>query len=276
MHARLSQRHAHGAPDRGIQAPVLARTAETFFGAASASAASPHPDTCQGPSTPASEATGDNDAGNHRSGATIAALLRWCSRLIPAEWGIWRWREVSDETVIASLGSVEIRQTAADWVAQTCVKGDAAQARETALRRLVKYTRGDNLGAVRLDAERPVIQQQLGPRRWRISVRLSNFDHARTAPAPLAPKVEVVARDPEILAVVRLTGRPSYDLVTGGDAIVLDAIANSEWVATGPARIRLCTPGPLPRFTGRFEVAVPVATRRAGVCSPIVDCVPAN
>lgn len=146
-------------------------------------------------------------------------------------------------------------------MARTCVKGDAAQARETASRRLVRYLNGENRDAMALAGERPLIQQQLEPRRWLISIRLPSIDGARSAPAPLGPKVKVVAVEPEMLAVVRLSGRLNYASIAGGDALILDAIANTKWVAIDTARIRLHRPGLFGWFTGGFEVAVPVVSR---------------
>jgi hypothetical protein len=274
IHARLSQRPERGVADGGvlISAAVRARDhGEALFRAAPASTARPRYEARRSPSSLTGQETVSGRAKNpDLSGITrIAALLRRCARLISAEWLMSRWRGTPDETIIASHRSVEIRQTAAACIARTCVKGDAAQARATALRRLAKYTNGDNRGAVCLRVERPVIQQQLEPRRWRVSVRLSDVENARTAPAPLAPKVEVVAREPEMLAVVRMDGRPSHDMVSFGDAIILDAISDTEWVAIGPAIIRLHMPGPILRFIVGFEVAVPVSARNGNATTGI-------
>ena len=195
------------------------------------------------------------------SDSVIAALRQLCLRLLPIAWRIPRRRDASDELFIASLGSVEIRCMPAGCFVGTCVNGEPAQARETALKRLTNYLNGDNRGGVVLRAERPVIQQQLGPRLWRISVRLPMVPDDRIAPPPRAPKVKLWSVQTGWLAVVRMSGRPAYSAVAGGDAMVLDAIADTEWVATGAPRIRLHASGPMQWFTGGFEVAVPVAPR---------------
>ena len=166
----------------------------------------------------------------------IAALTKRFGWLLPVEWLIPRWREAQAETVLTSLGAVEIRHTIAGCFVQTQVKGDAAQAREIALHRLVRYLHGDNQAAVSLDATRPVIQQQLGPRRWLISVRLATVDHPSNAPVPLAPELEVVAREAKTLAVIEVAGRPTFGSITGGDEAVLEAIANTQWIAAGAPR----------------------------------------
>jgi hypothetical protein len=147
------------------------------------------------------------------------------------------------------------------------VKGEPAQARETALRRLAKYTHGYNRSDAILGTVRPVMQQQQAPGRWLIGVRLAKAGDAFTAPAPSAPKVKLVSREAEMLAVVRMAGRPAHRSVAGGDAIILNAIDSTDWIATGSPMIRLHARGPLRWFARGFEVAVPVALR----CAPAVQ-----
>jgi hypothetical protein len=201
---------------------------------------------------------------SHMGGiGVIAALTKRFARLLPVEWLIPRWREAQAETVLTSLGGVEIRRTIAGCFVQTQVKGGAAQAREIALHSLVRYLDGDNQAAAALDAARPVIQQQLGPRRWLISVRLATVDHPSNAPAPVAPELEVVAREAETLAVIEVAGRPTFGSITAGDEAVLEAIAKTQWIAAGAPRLRLSTPEAVLRFVGDFEIAVPVSLRQS-------------
>ena len=232
-----------------------------------------------GPSVPASEprenqsrrtagtAANDDTSGSRPGKLLKAGLLRFCLKVLPANWLVPRWRAVPGESVVASRGSVEIRQIPAGCVAQTCVKGEPAQARETALRRLAKYTHGNNRSSAILDTVRPVMQRQQAPGRWLIGVRLAKFDDTLTAPAPCEPKVKLISRAPEMLAVVRVAGRPAHGSVTAGDAIILNAIDGTDWIATGSPMIRLHARGPLPWLGSGFEVAVPVAPR----CAPAVQ-----
>jgi hypothetical protein len=191
----------------------------------------------------------------------MAALPQRWLRVLRVGWRIPRRRGASAETVVASLGLVAIRDMPACCFVGTCVSGEPTRARETALRLLTDYLNGDNRGTVVLQAERPVIQQQIGPHRWRISVRLPTVADALIAPAPRAPKVKLWSAPPGWLAVVRISGRPVYHAMAGGDAMVLDAIAGTEWVATGGPMIRLHQSGPLQWFADGFEVVVPVAPR---------------
>ena len=196
-------------------------------------------------------------------GVVIAALRQRGLRLLPVAWRIPRQRAPSDEAAVASVGSVEIRRMPAACFVGTCVHGEPAQARHTGLQRLTRYLNGENRGSVLLRAERPVIQQQLGPRLWRISVRLPMVGDIM-APTPRAPKVTLWSVPPGWLAVVRMSGRGAHSAVASCDARVLDAIANTDWVATGTPMIRLHASGPVQWITGGFEVAVPVAPRCHG------------
>ncbi len=197
----------------------------------------------------------------HWFAIVIAALRQRCLRLLPLGWRIPRRREVSDERVIASFGSVTIRRMPAALFVGTCVHGEPAQARDKALQRLTDYLNGDNHLGVVPQAELPVIQQQLGPQLWRFSVRLQLRPADAIAPPPRAPKVKLWSTQPECMAVVRMHGRPAYGAVSSGDAMVLNAIASTDWTATGAAMTRLYAAGPVRWFRAGFEVVVPVVSR---------------
>lgn len=232
-----------------------------------------------GPSVPASEprenqswrtagTAANDDTSRSSSGKVLkAGLLRFCLKVLPANWLVPRWRAAPGESVIASRGSVEIRKIPAGCVAQTCVKGEPAKARETALRRLAKYTHGNNRSSAILDTARPVMQQEQAPGRWLIGVRLAKFGDTLNAPAPCEPKVKLISRASEILAVVRVAGRPARGSITAGGAIILNAIDGTDWIATGSPMIRLRGRRPLPWLGSGFEVAVPVARR----CTPAIQ-----
>jgi hypothetical protein len=206
--------------------------------------------------------TSDDDRSRQQPGSGILAAARErCARLIPAGCRTWSWRESAAETLVATHGGVEIRRLPSGCVARTCVKGELAQARETALRRLGRYVDGDNAAAARLVAERPVTQQRLESRRWLISVRLPTIEDASGAPAPRGPKVKVVRNEPELLAVVRMGGWPKENSVTRGDTRILAAIANTKWVAIGKPTLRLHRRAPIGWLIGGFDIAVPVERR---------------
>jgi hypothetical protein len=191
----------------------------------------------------------------------VAALLKRCVRILPADWRILLWSKETDEAIIASYGSVQIRQVPGGCVVQTCVKGNMNLARATALLRLVKYASGDNQEAARLDAERPLLQQRKAPGLWQIAVRLTAVDDVQAAPVPRARKLRVVAQEPITCAVVTRPGRPTEQAIERAQRAIADTLARSQWFATGPATVRIHVPASMLPFAGSFEVAVPVFSR---------------
>jgi SOUL heme-binding protein len=200
-----------------------------------------------------------------------ATLLRRFARMLPVDWRILLWSKKTDETIIASLGSVQIRQIPGGCHAQTCVKGDITLARGTALLRLAKYVSGDNRRAASLDAELPLLQQLKAPGLWQVAVRLTALDDVQTAPVPRARKVKIVAEKPTTWAVVTLRGRPTEHAIERAQTVIMDAIARSRLFVTGSATIRIHAPASLLPFMGSFEVAVPVFCHPQG--QSMVDCI---
>ncbi len=195
----------------------------------------------------------------YRLGKTVAAaFLNRCARMLPTDWRILLWSKETDETIISSHGSVQIRRVPGGCLAQTCVKGDITLARGTALLRLAKYVSGDNQGAARLDAERPLLQQRKAPGLWQVAVRLIAVDDVQTAPMPRARKIKIVAQGPSTWAVVTRRGRPTEQAIERAETAIKDTIARTQWFATGSATIRIYTPTSVLPFAGSFEVAVPV------------------
>ena len=131
-------------------------------------------------------------------------------------------------------------------------------ARGTALLRLLKYVGGDNRRTARLDAELPVLQHRKAPGLWQIAVRLAAVDDVRTAPAPRARKLRIVAQEPTMWAVVTRRGRPTDQAIQRAETVIMDTLARSYWFATGSATIRILGPVSVLPFVGSFEVAVPV------------------
>jgi hypothetical protein len=178
--------------------------------------------------------------------------------MLPTDWRILQWSKETDETIIASLGAVQIRHVPAGCLAQTGVKGDMNLARGTALLRLLKYVNGDNQRATRFDAERPLLQQRRAPGLWQVAVRLVAVDDVQAAPVPRARKIRIVAQEPTTWAVVTRHGRPTERAIERAEIAIMDTIARSQWFAAGSATVRIHTPTSVLPFAGSFEVAVPV------------------
>jgi SOUL heme-binding protein len=189
----------------------------------------------------------------------ISTLVRRCASLLSSDWRILQRRRHANEAVIATLGSIEIRQVPRACLVQTRVKGDMASARGTALVRLAKYIGGENKSHVALGGERPMLQHRIAPGLWEAAVRLADVDDVHLAPIPSGRRVRVVAREPGTWALLRKIGRPTEHKIASAEIEILDAIARTHWFATGGPILHIHMPGSIIPMTGTYEVAVPVA-----------------
>ncbi len=156
---------------------------------------------------------------------------------------------------------MEIRQTLAGWVLETCVKGEPDRARATALQRLSNYVNGKNRSGRRLRAARPLVQTEELTGRWRMRIALPCVDSDFVAAAGRNGRVRLRALDLETLAVIRVLGRPTPPAIEHATTAIRHAIAATQWEPTGGVMLRLhALPTVLPHL-GRFEVALPVAER---------------
>lgn len=191
----------------------------------------------------------------------VARLLEHLSRLLRPRWRSLRLGETSPETVVVSYGAVEIRQTHTGYSVQTCVKGESDQARAVALQRLANYLGGNNRNGTQLRAAGPLVQKQEALGRWLVSVGLPAVEDAFVTAISRNGKVRIRAAQTEVLAILRMSGRPTPQSIARGDAAIRTTLANTEWLPAGRPMIRLdALPAILP-FLGRFEVALPVSGR---------------
>jgi hypothetical protein len=198
----------------------------------------------------------------------IARLGETMHRLLNPNSVLFRSNETADELIVARQGPVEIRQTLAGWSLETCVKGEPDRALATALRRLSNYVNGSNRSRSRLHVVRPLVQSEEAMGRWRVRVALPGVDGDFVAASGRNGRVRLRALDSELLAVIRVPGRPTPLAILHAETAIRYAIAATRWTATGGAMLRLHTlPAVLP-FLGRFEVAVPVAERAHGSTAP--------
>jgi SOUL heme-binding protein len=204
------------------------------------------------------DAEADGHVRIRRFWRTVASLVKRGASMLSADWRILQWSKETDETVIASLGAVQIRRVPGGCLAQTWVKGDMNLARGTALLRLVGYVSGDNQRTARLDAERPLLQQCRAPGLWQVAVRLAAVDNVRAAPVPRARKIKIVVQEPATWAVVTRYGRPTEQAIARAEIAIRDTIARSQWFAAGATTVRIHAPTSVLPFVGSFEVAVPV------------------
>ena len=191
----------------------------------------------------------------------VSRLLEWIPRLFSSHWPALHLSEAHPETVFSRHGAVEIRQTHSGFSVQTCVKGEAAQARTTALRRLGNYLGGRNRNGTRLRAAGPLVQREEAPGRWLVCVGLPDVEDAFVAAVSRNGKVRIRPAQSEVLAILAMSGRPTPEAVARGEAAIRAALTNTEWLATGRPMMRMDAPPSVLPFMGHFEVALRVATQ---------------
>jgi hypothetical protein len=189
-------------------------------------------------------------------------LVERLRRLLVPHWPLLRLSGASSETVVSRHGIVEIRETRAGFSVQTRVKGELDRARATALQRIAKYIAGGNHGGTQLRAAAPLVQREEAPGRWLVSAALPGVEAAFVAAVSRNGKARIYPAQPELLAVLRIAGRPATQAIARGDAAIRAALVGTVWTPAGEPVIRLHRPPEILPFASRFEVAIPVARRR--------------
>ncbi len=186
-------------------------------------------------------------------------LARWAMRQLPADWRLLRRKIALEETVLVTLGLVQVRRTRACVIARTAERGERAAALRIALRRLVDYADGANREGLMVPTARPAVQRPDAPGRWLVQISLPGEYTRFSAPVPYDHKVRILAQPTETLAVMRLPGRVEHAALVRGEATILTAIANRGWSACGTPLLRLQVPPGLLPWSGSCELAVPVS-----------------
>ncbi len=170
------------------------------------------------------------------------------------------WFSADDRTRTAAA-EFEILRTAPGIVAETRVRGNFRHARETGLRRLRAYLRGNNSAAARLPMADTVVQCPEQPGLWRLQIPLPPGPEGRAVPRPRSRKVRCVMVGAETLAIVRPRWWQPWRGLS--EAHLLSALRDSRWVPDGPCKFRIVTWSYLPWFICRGALAVPVRPRTA-------------
>ena len=163
------------------------------------------------------------------------------------------------EALVCRIGSVEIRRQPDLWSLETCVKGDVSAARDAGLLRLA--ANGAGQGCLR--TARPLMLTHEAANRWRLRVPLAAVDSRLIAAAPATGRVRLRAVPAETLAVMRVHGRPTPSTVADADACLRQILAQTAWITTGTAIVRLHAPPAILPWLSRSDVAVTVTAAPA-------------
>ncbi|HUC16243.1 MAG TPA: hypothetical protein VMA37_00970 [Acetobacteraceae bacterium] len=194
------------------------------------------------------------DRGEH----AITRLLSHFRPLVSDHWLALPFSDPPREAVIASCGTVEIRQTESGFAAETCVKGELGEARVTALERLGRFIRRSHRDSISLRTIRPLVQTAQEPDRWLVRIGLAD---GGAAAASRKDRVTIRFLPAETIAIVGLSSSDAPRLIARGAAMIRDAIAETPWEEAGSPMLRLCSPLAIMPFAGRLEVGLRVVRR---------------
>jgi hypothetical protein len=206
-------------------------------------------------------------AGPRGNAGIVTRLPEYLARLFAPHWPLPHSNEATPVTVVSHHGAVEIWETHVGLSVQTCVKGEPDRARATALQRIASYLAGNNRIGTRFRAAGPLVQSEQAPGRWLVRVELLDAEDVSALPLSRNRKLRIRPAQSEVLAVLRMSGRPTPQTIARGDAVIHAALAGTLWTPTGGPMIRLYRPPSILPFANHFEVAVPIA-RRSRVARP--------
>jgi SOUL heme-binding protein len=205
------------------------------------------------------------------------------SGLISSMWlagcSVFGIRETPEpaHTLLATIGSVEIRQYGPRIAAETTVQGDEVSARSAGFRRLAGYIFGANHAQAKIAMTAPVAQgQERGGETiamtapvaqtsdasgWRIRFFMPEGYALASLPVPNDPAVQLVPVPPETDAVLRFSGTASPTSVAREREMLLKALEGGVWAPVGaPVTWFYDPPWTLPALR-RNEIAVAVERR---------------
>lgn len=155
----------------------------------------------------------------HRSGS-LAQAISLAGLLLGATGGIGMATEEAAYTVEKSAGAFEVRQYAAQVVAEVLVDGTLEDAGNLAFRPLFNYISGDNRAQGKISMTAPVGQQREGQKiamtapvgqepvsnRWAVTFMMPTNFTLETLPAPTDEKVRLRVIPARRMAAVRYSG----------------------------------------------------------------------
>jgi hypothetical protein len=224
---------------------------------------------------------------SRRIGLRVVAALGSLALAGCSVVGIRSGTEEPSYTTLAETPAFEVRRYGDRVAADTLVDADPEAARNVGFRRLAGYIFGDNRASEKIAMTAPVEQAGGGEAEaadgegeriamtapvaqaeaeggWRIRFFLPEGYTAEGAPVPTDPQVTITTVPGETVAVRRFSGSRSAEAVADETNALLDAVADSDWRATGaPVAWFYDPPWTLPPMR-RNEVAVPVEAVGSG------------
>jgi len=177
--------------------------------------------------------------------------------------------ETPDYKVVVKQGAFEVRDYAAQTVAEVVVEGDQQDAVRNGFRRLASYIFGANSGDQKIAMTAPVAQSPVmsGPvttsalsaQRWVVRFDMPRAHDLSTLPKPKNADIRLLTLPPARIAAVRFSGLMSDSAAAKETAELLGYIKTHGFKAAGPPTLAQYDPPWTLWFLRRNEVLIPVA-----------------
>ncbi len=176
--------------------------------------------------------------------------------------------EIPDYKVVLKQGAFEVRDYAAQTVAEVTVDGDRQTAVSDGFRRLASYIFGANSGNQKIAMTAPVAQSPvmsgpittsaLGAHRWVVRFDMPRGYDLANLPKPKNDAIRLLTLPPARIAAVRFSGLMSGRAAETQTADLLSYIKASGLKAVGPPTLAQYDPPWTLWFMRRNEVLIPV------------------
>ncbi len=177
--------------------------------------------------------------------------------------------ETPDYKVLSKQGAFELRDYAAQTVAEVVVEGDQQGAVRDGFRRLASYIFGANSGDQKIAMTAPVAQSPLmsgpittsalGAQRWVVRFDMPRSYDLTTLPKPKTAAIRLLTLPPTRIAALRFSGLMSNGAAAKETTALLSYIKTKGLKAAGPPTLAQYDPPWTLWFLRRNEVLIPVA-----------------
>mgnify|MGYP006266919189 FL=1 len=161
-------------------------------------------------------------------------------------------------SVVASSGDIEIRDYAAQVVAETTVSGERSSAISEGFRRLAGYIFGANQPGEKIAMTAPVGQRPTGEN-WRVTFTMPASYSMKTLPKPNNQAVELIELPPQRLAAIRFSGLVDEGDLSQNQAKLMRFLEEQKLKPIGAPRYAFYDPPWTLPFNRRNEVLIEIA-----------------
>ena len=160
--------------------------------------------------------------------------------------------------VVSSAGDIEIRDYAAQIIAETTVSGERSSAISEGFRRLAGYIFGANQPGEKIAMTAPVGQTAAGEN-WRVTFTMPASYSMKSLPKPNNQAVQLVELPPQRLAAIRFSGLVDEGDLVENQAKLMRYLEQQKLKPIGSPRYAFYDPPWTLPFNRRNEVLIEIS-----------------